>query len=144
MAARVTGGGDQRRRGGTSGTGPGCHGGLIVHILDWRRISTRVRHVEQALRGIYALAPRHRADLDIVDVRVERLRHLIWNGYHDEARRELFGLRHLASEAVYLNGGELRPAVDRFLWHCDELRGYLANNEGALIDYGARYLTNTP
>jgi hypothetical protein len=30
------------------------------------------------------------------------------------------------------------------LWHCDELRGYLANNETALIDYGTRYRTNTP
>jgi hypothetical protein len=119
-------------------------GGAIVHILDWWHISMRVRHVEQAPRGVYALAPRHRAGLDIVDMRVERLRHLIWNGYHDEARRELFGLRHLASEAVYLNGERLRLTVDRFLWHRDELRGYLANNETALIDYGARYRTNSP
>jgi hypothetical protein len=25
-------------------------------------------------------------------------RHLIWNGYHEEAQRELFGMRHMASE----------------------------------------------
>ena len=104
----------------------------------------RVRHVEQALRGMYALEPKHHAGLDIVNMRVERLRHLIWNGYHDEARRELYGIRHLASEAVYLNGERLRPTIDRFLSHCDELRGYLANNETALIDYGARYRTSTP
>ena len=79
-----------------------------------------------------------------MNMRVERLRHLIWNGYHDEARRELFSLRHLASEAVYLNGETLWPTVDRFLWHCDELRGYLANNETALIDYGARYRKSMP
>ena len=30
-------------------------GGAIVHILDWWHISMRVRHVEQALRGIFAL-----------------------------------------------------------------------------------------
>lgn len=77
-------------------------------------------------------------------MRVERLRHLIWNGYNDEARRELFGLCHLASEALPLNGENLRSAVDRFLWRCDELRGYLANKETALIDYGTRYRTNTP
>ena len=100
--------------------------------------------MHQRLRGVYALAPEHRAGLDMVDMRVERLRHLIWNGYHDEARRELFGLRHLASEAVYLNGKKFRPTVDRFLWHSDELRGYLANNETALIDYGARYRTHSP
>jgi hypothetical protein len=104
----------------------------------------RVRHVEQALRGVYGLAPQHRAGLDIVNTRVERLRHLIWNGYHDEARRELRGLRRLVNEAVHLNGERLRATGDRFPWHCDELRGYLANNETALIDYGARYRTNAP
>jgi hypothetical protein len=56
----------------------------------------------------------------------------------------LFGLLHLASEAVYLNGERLRQTVDRFLWHCDELRGYLANNETAPIGYGARYRTSAP
>jgi hypothetical protein len=119
-------------------------GGTITHILDWWHISMRVRHIEQALRGVFAHEPKYRAGLDIVAMRVERLRHLIWNGYHVEARRELFGLRHLASEAVYLNGERLRPPVERFLGHCDELRGYLTNNETALIDYGARYRTKTP
>jgi hypothetical protein len=119
-------------------------GGAIVQILDWWHISMRVRHVEQAPRGVYALAPDHRAGLDIVDMRVERLRHLIWNGYHDEAWRELFGLRHLASGAVFLNGERLRRTVDRFLWHRDELRGYLANNETVRINYDACYRTNTP
>jgi hypothetical protein len=99
----------------------------------------RVRHAEQALRGVYALRPKHCAGLDIVDYRLGRLRHLLWNGYHDEAWRELFGLQHLASEAVYLNGDGLQRSVERFLWHCTELRGYLANNEAALIDYGSRY-----
>lgn len=104
----------------------------------------RVRHAEQAMRGIFALQPEHRAGLDIVDYRLSRIRHLLWNGYHEEARRELFGLRHLAGEAVYLNGERLRRSVDRFLWHCDELRGYLANNEAALIDYGSRYREDMP
>jgi hypothetical protein len=66
-------------------------------------------------------------------------------GAHDvHGIGKMRGSRHLASEAVYLNGERLRPTVDRFLWHCDELRGYLADNETALIDYGARYRTNTP
>ena len=37
-------------------------------------------------------------------MRIERLRHLIWNGYHQEARNELFGMRHLISEVAYMNG----------------------------------------
>jgi hypothetical protein len=32
----------------------------ITCILDWWHISMRVRHIEQALRGVYALEPRHR------------------------------------------------------------------------------------
>ena len=116
----------------------------VTHILDWWHISMRVRHAEQALRGIYALRPEHQAGLDIVEYNLGRVRHLLWNGYHGEARRELFGLQHLAREAVYLNGEGLRRAVERFLWHCAKLRGYLANNETALIDYGSRYRAGLP
>ena len=116
----------------------------VTHILDWWHISMRVRHAEQALQGVYALGPVYHASLDEVSDRVSRIRHLLWNGYHDEARRELFGLQHLASEAVYLNGDQLRASVVRFLNRCDTLRGYLANNERALIDYGSRYRVGLP
>ncbi len=64
----------------------------------------RVRHAEQALAGVSALEPIHRGGLDMLEYGISRLRHLIWNGYHHEARRELFDARHLAHEAVYLNG----------------------------------------
>lgn len=116
----------------------------VVHILDWWHVSMRVRHAEQALAGVYALAPVHHAGLDVVQYRLSRIRHLLWNGYHGEAGRELFGLQHLAREAVYLNGERLRPAVSRFLARCDELRGYLANNEAALVDYSHRYHSGQP
>jgi len=119
-------------------------GSDVNHILDWWHIYMRVRHAEQALRGVYALNPPHQAGLDIVSYRLSRVQHLLWNGYHDEARRELFGLQHLASEAVYLNGESLRASVMRFLGHCDELRGDLSNNETALIDYGSRYRADRP
>ena len=104
-------------------------GGSVHHILDWWHISMRVRHVEQALAGIYALRPMHQAGLDYISVDVERLRHLIWNGYAAEAGQALWALSHLASEAIYLNGNHLGPAVRRFLLHCQELRAYLTNNE---------------
>jgi hypothetical protein len=81
----------------------------VTCILDWWHISMRVQHIEQALRGVYALEPRHRAGLEIVDWRIGRLRHLIWNGYHQEAHGELFGMRHMASEVAYLNGEKFRP-----------------------------------
>ena len=116
----------------------------VRHILDWWHLSVRVRHIEQALAGIYALRPTYQAGLDYVSVDVERLRHLIWNGYAEEAGQALWALTHLASEAIYLNGEYLGPAVRRFLLHCQELRGYLANNEDALIDYGTRYRAGRP
>ena len=68
----------------------------------------RVQHIQQAVRGIYALDPQHRAGLDMVEWRIGRLRHLIWNDYHEEAHDELFGMRHMASEIAYLNGEKFR------------------------------------
>jgi hypothetical protein len=57
----------------------------VTCILDWWHISMRVQRIEQALRGVYSLEPQHRAGLKIVEWRIGRLRHLIWNGYHEEA-----------------------------------------------------------
>lgn len=116
----------------------------VSHILDWWHISMRVRHIEQALRGVFTLKPRYRAGLDHVSAQVERLRHLIWNGYATEAGQALWALTHLASEAIYLNGEHIGPAVRRFLLHGQELRSYLANNDSALIDYGKRYRAGRP
>lgn len=109
------------------------------HILDWWHISMRVRHIEQALAGIYALRPAHQAGLGLIRVDVQRLRNLIWNGYAEEAAQTLWAVRHLAGEAVYLNGSHVESPMRRFLLHCQELCAYLINNNGALIDYGVRY-----
>jgi hypothetical protein len=97
----------------------------IRHILDWWHISMRVRHIEQTLAGVYALRPKHQAGLDIISTDVERLRHLIWNGYSAEAGQALWDLTHLAGEVIYLNGDHFGAAVRRFLLHCRELREYL-------------------
>jgi hypothetical protein len=116
----------------------------IRHILDWWHISMRVRHIEQALAGIYALRPPHHMGLDFVSLDVERLRHLIWNGYADEAGESLWSLSHLAHEVICLDGHQFGPAVRSFLHHCQDLRAYLVNNEEALIDYGTRYRSGRP
>ena len=104
----------------------------------------RVQHIEQALRGVYAADPQHHAGLEIVEWRIGRLRHLIWNGYHDEARRELYGIRHTASEVVDLNGERFRSLIGKLVWSCDDLWRYLTNNVDALINYGARYCSKLP
>jgi hypothetical protein len=119
-------------------------GAPVTCILDWWHISMRVQHIQQAVRGIYALNPQHCSGLEIVELRIGRLRHLTWNGYHEEAHDELFGMRHMASEVAHLNGDAFRSAVARLLWNCDDLRRYLANNTGSLIDYGERYRSKMP
>jgi hypothetical protein len=116
----------------------------VTCILDWWHISMRVQHIQQALKGVYALQPRHHGGLDLVALRIERLRHLIWNGYHREARHELFGMRHMASEVAYMNGEAFRRPVARLLWNCDDLRRYLSNNRDSLINYGERYRSKSP
>ena len=95
------------------------------------------------MRGVCS-EPQHQVGLEIVERRVSRLRHLIWNGYHEEAQRKLFGMRHIASEGVYLNGQAFRSAIVRLLWNCDDLWRYLTNNVDALINYGARYRSKLP
>jgi hypothetical protein len=81
----------------------------ITCILDWWHISMRVQHIEQALRGIYALNAQHRAGLEMIEARIGRLRHLIWNNYHREAHDELFGMRYIALNVAHLNGERLPP-----------------------------------
>ena len=45
--------------------------------------------------------------------------------------------------AALLNGAAAAKA-GRLVTHCTELRGYIENNEGALIDYGQRYKAGKP
>jgi len=116
----------------------------VEHILDWFHLSMRVRHVEQAHLGLYALEPTHRAPLDHTQVEVERLRHLLWNGHHEEACQALGRIASGAEDATLLNGGAGEAKAGRLVARCTELRGYIENHEGALIDYGQRYRAGKP
>jgi hypothetical protein len=113
-------------------------------ILDWFHLSMRVRHVEQTFLGLCALEPVHCATLEHVRADVERLRHLLWNGYHEEAGETLGRIASWAETAISLNGGAVQAKAGRLVAHCTELRGYIENNEGALIDYGQRYRAGKP
>lgn len=116
----------------------------IRQIIDWWHIFMRGRHIKQALAGIYALRPTHHMSLDFVSIGVERLRHLIWTGYAEEACKALWGPSHLAKEVIYLNGRRFGPAVRSFLYHCQDSRAHLANNDGAPISYDERYWSGRP
>ena len=118
--------------------------GPVTHILDWFHISMRMRHVEQALAGLLGSDLKHNAPLDYAAFNVDRLRHLIWNGYAEEARRTLPDIRQIAANAVVLNGQQGRARIERFARLVRELETYLGLNTSALVDYERRYRADLP
>ncbi len=104
----------------------------------------RVHHVEQVMRGLCALEPPPLAPLDHAQIEVERLRHLLWNGHHDKACEALGRITSGAKDAIVLNEPGIEAKARRLVARCTELRSYIENNEGALIDYGQRYRAGKP
>ena len=123
---------------GTAADGP------VRHILDWFHISMRVRHIEQAMQGLKALDVQYRAPLDYIEIDVERLRHLLWNGYHNETHRLLGSIVSMSSHLALLNGPTVEPKARRFAELCEYLRTYIWNNHDAMIDYGRRWRKGKP
>jgi hypothetical protein len=107
--------------------------------LDWFHVSMRVRHVEQALAGLLGSDLEQKGPLQYVDLDVSRLRHLIWNGYDDEARRALRNITDMAANAIWLNAPHGKVRIERLIQLASELRTYLSLNAMALVDYGRRY-----
>ena len=120
-------------------------GGPVEPILDWFHLSMRLHHVEQVMSGLAALEPPPQASLDSVQVEVERLRHLLWNGYHGKAVKTLgriVGWAEIANAAS--DTAIVMAKVERLVARCTELRSYIENNTNALIDYGQRYRAGKP
>ena len=120
-------------------------GGPVEHSLDWFHLSMRLHHVEQVMSGLAALEPPAQASLDSVQVEVERLRHLLWNGYHKKAVKTLgriVGWAEIANAAS--DTAMVVAKVERLVTRCTELRSYIENNTNALIDYGQRYRAGKP
>ena len=120
-------------------------GGPVEPILDWFHLSMRLHHVEQIMSGLAALQPPPLVPLEPVQVEVERLRHLLWNGYHEKACKTL---DRIVSWAETANTGSdhamVVAKVGRLVTRCKELRAYIENNTDALIDYGQRYRAGKP
>jgi hypothetical protein len=119
-------------------------GGPVEYILDWFHLSMRAHHVEQVMHGLCALEPPSIAPLDLAQIDVERLRHLLWNGHHDKACEALGRIVSWAKDAIVLNESGVEAKASRLVARCTELRSYIENNEGALIDYGQRYRAGKP
>ena len=119
-------------------------GGPVEPILDWFHLSMRVHHVEQVMGGLCALEPPPPVSLDQARIDVERLRHLLWNGHHEKACEALGRITSWAKDATVLNDPAMEAGARRLVARCTELRSYIENNEGALIDYGQRYRAGKP
>jgi len=104
----------------------------------------RVHHVEQVMGGLCALKPPPIASLDLAQIDVERLRHLLWNGHHEKACEALGRIASWAKDASVLNDPATEVRARRLVARCAEPRSYIENNEGALIDYGQRYRAGKP
>jgi len=119
-------------------------GGPVEHILDWFHLSMRMHHVEQVRRGLCALDPPPLVPLGHARIDVKRLHHLLWNGHHEKAREALGRIASWAKDAVVPNEPVAEATVRRLAARCAELRSYIENNEGALIDYGQRSQAGKP
>jgi len=119
-------------------------GGPVEYILDWFHLSMRVHHVEQVMHGLCALEPPPLASLDLAQIDVERLRHLLWNGDHAIACEALGRVVSWAKDAVAPNEPAAEAKARRLVARCTELCRYIESNEGALIDYGQRYRAGKP
>jgi hypothetical protein len=73
----------------------------------------RVRQVEQTLVGLAALELADRAPLEHTQADVERQRHLLWNGKHEQTCQALDRIVSWAVNAALLNGAAVgrRPGV---------------------------------
>jgi len=119
-------------------------GGPVQPILDWFHLSMRVHHVEQVMAGLCAIEPPPLAPLDQVQIDVERLRHLLWNGHHEKACEALGRIASGAKDAVVLNHPAMEAGTRRLVARCAASRAYIESNEGALIDYGQRHRAGKP
>ncbi len=119
-------------------------GGPVEPILDWFHLSMRVHHVEQVMGGLCALEPPPLVPLDHARIDVERLRHLLWNGYPEKACEALGRIASGAKDAAMLNDAAVEAGMRRLVARCTELQAYIETNEGALIDYGQRYRAGKP
>ncbi len=119
-------------------------GGPVEPILDCFHLAVRVHHVEQVMRGFFALEPLPLVLPDHAQIDVERLRSLFWNGHHDKACEALGRIASWAKGAVVPNEPVAEATVRRLAARRAKLRSYIESNEGALIDYRQRARAGKP
>lgn len=111
--------------------------GPVTHILDWWHISMRVKHIENAVRGL--LQSRGFSGLPLLFERpADSLRWYLWHGKVMTAATILKVLQ-IDCDRLHTETRELRESAKRVRARCQDLYSYLANNFDALVDYGHRH-----
>ncbi|MEO0963260.1 MAG: ISKra4 family transposase [Pseudomonadota bacterium] len=117
-------------------------GGPVRHILDWWQISMRVKHVENAVKGL--LQAKTFPGIPVLFERpANRMRWYLWHG---KVRAATTDLQWLLTDCERLckDDPEVRDAATRVQARCRELYSYLANNMDNLTNYGQRYRNGLP
>lgn len=113
--------------------------GPIVVILDWFHLAMRLRPLEQIAQGLRTRVPTHRAAKEKI---VDALEHLHWRLWHGklDALGECFEQVRAAIGAFrrYTKGKRMSIGPRALMPGLHELKQYIANNAGTLIDYHRR------
>ena len=97
------------------------------------------------LPALASLEPPLVVPFDHARIDVERLRYLLWNGHHEKVCKPRLGrIKSCTQDAIVLTEPGIEAKVMRLVARCTELRSYVGNNEGALIDDGQRSRTGKP
>lgn len=111
--------------------------GPVTHILDWWHISMRVKHIENAVRGL--LQSKGFSGLPLLfETPADKLRWYLWHGKVMTAATILKVLQ-IDCDRLHAESRESREAAKRVRARCQDLYSYLANNFDALVDYGHRH-----
>jgi hypothetical protein len=116
----------------------------VTHILDWWHLSIRVQHIEQTINGMRVLDEPAHPTISHASFEAGRIRHLLWNGYAEEALDSLHIVQNWARR-IFDFAGAAHEARAKKLWaHCADLKTYVGNSEAAIIDYSRRYYSKLP
>jgi hypothetical protein len=111
--------------------------GPVIHILDWWHISMRVKHIENAVKGLL-----HTEDFSGLPQLFRRPSETLrWNLWHGKVMTAATHLKVLIVDCGQLRAEtrDLRAAASRVKARCQELYTYLSNNFDALTNYGLRH-----
>ena len=107
----------------------------MTQIPDWWHLSIRVQHIGQTIVGMQTLETPAHPTISFAAAEADRLRHLLWNGYTEEAWHLVRSIQSWARRISHF-AGSFHEARARKLWgHCADLRTYVGNSKAAIVDY---------